>query len=152
MTALPSPVGCVKATWPFRGSNGHPWMNVSAAADSSLLAIPCRRWDEETKMRGIPSGVGRGVGWQNRLALMSTSVKPIVRAGCSGECILVSFGEAIIIAVEIRCATTHPAIFSRAQLFVGDRRNRYTFDACKIDGVRGGEDKARLTVFNRIPS
>jgi hypothetical protein len=82
---------------------------------------------------------------------MSTGVKPVVEAGCSGGC-LVSSGEAIIIAVEIRCATRQPAIFSRAELFVGDRRNRYTFEAFRIDDVRGGEDNARLTVFNRIPS
>ena len=130
-------------------------MNVSAAAESNLLAIPCRRWDEDTKMRGIPRGVGRGIGWQNRPALKSTGIKEV---GCSGECArrrarLLSSEEATAIAVEIRCAIRQPAIFSRAEPFVfGERRKRYALDASRIDGVSGGEDKAMLMVSNRILS
>lgn len=41
-------------------------MNVLAAAARSSEAIPLCRCDEETKRRGIPKGVGRGVGEQKR--------------------------------------------------------------------------------------
>jgi hypothetical protein len=98
-------------------------MKVSAAAESNLLAIPCRRWAEDTKMRGIPRGVGSGVGWQNRPAFASTGnrVGVVPGYGCAS---LLSSGEAMAIAVDIRWAMRQPAIFSRAELFIGDRRNK----------------------------
>jgi hypothetical protein len=47
-------------------------MNVAAAADRRWLAIPWRLCADETNMRGMPSGVGRGVGLQKRPELEST--------------------------------------------------------------------------------
>lgn len=48
-------------------------MKVLAAAPKSNEAIPLCRCDEETKRRGIPRGVGRGVGEQKRPASSESS-------------------------------------------------------------------------------
>lgn len=54
--------------------------------------------------------------------------------------------EAMRIAEVIRCARTHPTIFS----FVDPRsrkRKRYAFEVSRDARVVSGADKARLTVF-----
>jgi hypothetical protein len=48
-------------------------MKVLAAAPKSNEAIPLCRCDEETKRRGIPRGVGRGIGEQKSPASLESS-------------------------------------------------------------------------------
>jgi len=70
--------------------------------------MPWRRWVEGTKRRGMPRGVGRGVGWQNREVVGSTGIRD------RGDGAWVWDGEvAIAIAVVICWAITQPTIFSR---------------------------------------
>ena len=75
-------------------------MNVSAAAVSNVDATPKRRCALETKRRGIPRGVGNGVGTSRR-------------AEESFELEVDSSLGAMAMAVEMRCAMTQPMIFSR---------------------------------------
>jgi len=55
-------------------------------------------------------------------------------------------------AVDIRCAITHPTIFSRVVVVMDGMRNKYAFDACRTEGVRGGEDRVMLMVSRRVDS
>lgn len=59
-------------------------------------------------------------------------------------------------AVSIRCAITHPTIFSRSLAVlvadVEDRRNKYAFESASISGVRSGAESAWFTVCNTIAS
>lgn len=67
-------------------------------------------------MRGMPTGVGSSVGSQNKPVLAST----VTRLSDSEDT-----EEAIAIAVSIRCAITHPIIFSReAKVDDGESRKR----------------------------
>lgn len=128
-------------------------MNVFAAALNKWLAIPCLRWANGTNRRGMPSGVGIGAGWQKRPVLVSTATSAAVGGvrGASGEvphAASQSADEAISIAVDIRWAITHPAIFSREVVEDG-RRNRYALDTCSVEGPRGGEESVRLIVSSK---
>jgi hypothetical protein len=95
-------------------------------------------------MRGMPSGVGKGVGSQETLVPSTVEVFGVG---------LPSDGESGIIAmaVSIDCAITQPTIFSLVGIVVG-RRNRYAFELFSIGGDSGEEDRARLTVSSRVVS
>ena len=125
-------------------------MNVFAAALNKWLAIPCLRCVNGTNRRGIPSGVGIGAGWQKRPVLVSTATSATVGGvrGASAHAASQSADEAISIAVDIRWAITHPAIFSRDVVEDG-RRNRYALDACSVWGLRGGEESVKLIVSSK---
>ena len=95
-------------------------MKVSAAAVNRAEATPSRRCVLETNKRGIPKGVDRGVG-NSRIA----EDESFEVWGVEVE---VSRGT-MAMAVEIRCAMTHPMIFSRRELLLDgklgeERRNR----------------------------
>ena len=113
MTAFPSPVGCVKAISPFRGSNSYPWMNVLAAAVNNLVATPCLLCVDATNILGIPIGVARSSGWQNIPMPVSTTTSDAALAEVSEPGDLSRDDVAIAIAVSICCATMQPTIFSR---------------------------------------
>lgn len=92
---------------------------MAAAAVSSRVAMPRRRCDDETKRRGIPSGVDNGVGMR-----LSEEESSVLDEACepaeSSSPLHVSLGSAldddrgaIAMAVDIRWATTQPTIFSR---------------------------------------
>ncbi len=154
MTALPSPVGCVNATCPFLGSSTQPCIDVLAAAESSLLAMPCRRCALETNRRGMPSGVGRGSGWQNIPVSVSTTTRDSVFVDV-GELVdsASPWGSAIAIAVEILSAMTHPTIFSRVEATLDARtRKRNALDACKVSRLSAGDDSVKLIVSNSVDS
>lgn len=89
-------------------------MNVDAAAESRRVAMPSRRWDNETKRRGIPSGVGRGVGMRVTEDESETLDDSRVFPGPSSVSSAVSVADrgAMAIAVDILCAMTQPMIFS----------------------------------------
>jgi hypothetical protein len=133
-------------------------MNVSAAAESNLLATPWRRCVDETNSRGMPSGVGRGVGWQKMPELVSTETSFAVGLGdgasedegSGSQAELHSAGVAMTMAVEICCAITHPTIFSRKLVVSDGVRNKYALDTGRVEGVSGGADRARLMVLRRM--
>lgn len=112
-------------------------MNVSAAALSRWDAMPRRRWVEETNSRGMPIGVESGAGWTYRFVEVSTGIR--LRCGRGerefagedgdGEVWAVhaetSESVAMAMAVVMRCAITHPTIFSREDVDApGDEDNR----------------------------
>lgn len=84
-------------------------MNVSAAAVNNVDATPKRRCALETKRRGIPRGVGSGVG-------ISRMAEEPFELEVDSE----PSRGAIAMAVEIRCAMTQPIIFSRCELPLDD--------------------------------
>jgi len=175
-------------------------MKVLAAAPKSNEAIPFCRCDEETKRRGIPRGVGRGVGEQKSPVssessenwtviggreespelglegLELSSVPGLTGRSISGAAVTslesldgesealsgAMFWEGdgtIFMAVWMRCAITHPTIFSRSLVvfvvddkYVEDRRNKYAFESASISGVKSGAESARFTVCNTIAS
>ena len=96
-------------------------------------------------MRGMPNGVGRGLGCAKSDVVGSTLTRS---AGFSA-----SAGEAIAMAVEILWAMTQPTIFSRAVLadVIGTRK-MYAFEDRRTSRERGGDDSARLTVSSRVES
>lgn len=82
--------------------------------------MPRRRWVDDTKRRGIPRGVGRGVGIRLREEESSEGEVDNIDVsrgeGVSGDEWISGFEDedgAIAIAVDIRCAITQPTIFSR---------------------------------------
>lgn len=115
---------------------------------------------DETNKRGIPSGVGSGAGWQKIPELVSTATSRAVGLGAGGEgedcgasqAEAHSAGVAMAMAVDIRCAITHPTIFSRVVVVIDGIRNKYAFDVWRMAGVSGGEDSAMLTVSSRVVS
>ena len=145
-TALPAPVGWVNAISPRAGLSGQPRMNVSAAAESSLDAMPRRRCSDDTNRRGMPMGVGSGCGCTYRFVEESTGSRDSgagegrasescdkERVDCDEAAVEgwvweedgeesaaeTSAGRAMAIAVEMRCATTQPTIFSRVLAIPG---------------------------------
>jgi hypothetical protein len=87
-----------------------------------------RRWVDATNSRAIPKGVGKGAG------------------EISSETEL----ELIFMAVSIRCAITHPAIFSRLVVPANVVRNMYALLARNISGVSSGAESVRLMVHNIV--
>jgi hypothetical protein len=53
-------------------------------------------------------------------------------------------------AVEICCAMTQPTIFSRKVVVTDGVRNKYALDTWRMDGVRGGADRAMLMVLRSV--
>jgi hypothetical protein len=88
-----------------------------------------RLWNVDgTNTRGMPIGVGRGSGLQNRLELVSTETR---RAVGGGRCFAVSVAEpwtsaeeAMAIAVEMWVAMTQPAMVSQESDRLDGRRKR----------------------------
>ena len=94
-------------------------MNVLAAADRRRLATPKRRCVDGTKRRGIPIGVGSGVGSQKRFPEGPMGMRLVVSEELS------TFGVgAMAMAVEICWAITHPIIRSRWAILACGRRKR----------------------------
>lgn len=93
--------------------------------------MPRLWYTEGTNTRGMPIGVERGSGLQNRLELVSTETRRAVGGGTEfisrGVSVidpLISAGEAMAIAVEIWVAITQPAIVSQEVDFLDGRRKR----------------------------
>ena len=121
---------------------------------SKCEAIPWCRKLAGTNSRGIPRGVGSGAGSQN-------SDEELTETSDTGGSLLLSLvgegsvlgAETTAIAVEIRSATTHPAIFSLEPFgVVGGIKNKYTFEARNVAQVRGGADRVKLIVSRRVAS
>jgi len=91
-----------------------------------------RLWNAEgTNTRGMPIGVERGSGLQNRLELVSTETRRAVGGdkGLASESVSVtgprtSAGEAIAMAVEMWVAMMQPAMVSQESAFSDGRRKR----------------------------
>jgi len=90
-----------------------------------------RLWNAEgTNTRGMPIGVERGSGLQNRLELVSTETRRAVGGkGLASESVSVagpwtSAGEAMAIAVEMWVAMMQPAMVSQESDFSDGRRKR----------------------------
>ena len=91
-----------------------------------------RLWNAEgTNTRGMPIGVERGSGLQNRLELVSTETRRAVGGGkgLSSESAPVtgpwtSAGEAMAIAVKMWVAMMQPAMVSQECDFSDGRRKR----------------------------
>lgn len=119
----------------------------------------------------MPRGVGRGVGRRVREVesvgsrvgggLGSDSVEvgspggvlSLLLSGWEGE----GVGEgAMAMAVDMRCAITHPMIFSLCVLLddgePDESRNRYALDALSVWGVSAGADSVMLTDSRRVVS
>lgn len=132
---------------------------------------------EETKRREMPRGVGSGVGRRVREVesegsgagggvfegLESDSVECVSSSG--GVSLVLSLlgwegegvGEgAMAMAVDMRCAITHPMIFSLCVLLddeePDERRNRYALDALSVWGVSAGADNVMLTDSRSVVS
>ena len=112
-------------------------MKFSAAAVSKREAIPSLRKEEDTNIRGIPSGVGKGSGEQYRDVDASTVIKSPSGDGCAaggrnGELfwwtvfskkirsvvLTVLASPTVLVmrmAVAIGWAITQPTIFSRGR-------------------------------------
>jgi hypothetical protein len=93
--------------------------------------MPRRWYAEGTNKRGMPIGVERGSGLQNKLELGSTETRRAV-GGSMGSAFEVvsatgprtSAEEAMAIAVEMWVAMTQPAIVSQESGFSDGRRKR----------------------------
>src|SRR5260221_3187686 len=129
--AFPEAVGWVNATSPRRGLSGQPCTKVMAAASRRRTPMP-RLWNAEgTNTRGMPIGVERGSGLQNRLELVSTETRRAVQGGqgLASESVSVtgprtSAGEAIAMAVEMWVAMMQPAMVWQESAFSDGRRKR----------------------------
>lgn len=67
---------------------------------------------------------------------------------------VISAGDAMAIAVDIRCAMTQPTIFSRCDdSGVGEgRRNMYALEAWITSEESGGDDNVKFMVSRRMVS
>lgn len=93
--------------------------------------MPRLWYAEDTNTRGMPIGVERGSGLQNRLELVSTETRRAVGGGTgfasSGASVTgpwTSAGDAIAMAVEMWVAITQPAMVSQGSDLSDGRRKR----------------------------
>lgn len=121
-------------------------MKVSAAESSNVLAIPRRRVVDGTKRRATPREQGWVVGERERGpgGVQSDSWVSVVYWDRVWE-------PTSSRALVMRCATTHPAIFSFAALegLGAGMMKRYILQVVSISRVRAGEDRARSMVDSR---
>jgi len=126
ISALPEAVGWVNATSPRRGFRGQPCTKVAAAASSRRRAMPRLWYAEGTNIRGMPIGVDRSSGLQNRLELVSTETRRAVAGGkgFASEDPWTSAGEAMAMAVDMWVAITQPVMVSHEADLADGRRKR----------------------------